>query len=78
MLCLTAQHSSATTLARELELGIAKAQQIAIPFLVEFRFDSVREIDDALFQLAKKHAANSIFCMRSKQTLMNFSSAGII
>ncbi len=67
MLCLTAQHSSATTLARELELGIAKAQQIAIPFLVEFRFDSVREIDDALFQLAKKHAANSIFCMRSKQ-----------
>jgi shikimate dehydrogenase len=66
LLCVTALHPSPNELARILEEAIQRLQHECVPFLVEFRFDGLKETNETILSLAKKWARNSIFCLRSK------------
>lgn len=66
MLCITAQHENPDELAHALHSAIQEARAKNIHFLVEFRFDGIKNSSEQLTALAKEHAPNAIFCVRSK------------
>ncbi len=68
MLCITAQHTSGQELAKQLEAAAQILQQKNVTFLLEFRFDALEKIDDAILSTAKRFARNAIFCVRSKKS----------